>query len=222
MKTYFLVKKSLKDTFIINKFRTHPFSDKFSTNRNFPRNLTYKPQHNKTLNHDKYSRSSNKTFLQNTKNKTNNSNRNSHKLVRFPKLSTLTILPDDLSSREHCKDLHFPIGIKFTQQVARTREKAGDSVTLDDEWKLARLEIFKVVVARCCEPWVLRSRRGWDGGRAHGRAPPPLPKGTYISWLAAGVTRSYNTIASASSATRHASSSEYSSLSLFFALIRCL
>lgn len=85
MKTYFLVKKSLKDTFIINKFRTHPFSDKFSTNRNFPRNLTYKSQHNKTLNHDKYSRSSNKTFLQNTKNETNNSNRNSHKLVRFPK-----------------------------------------------------------------------------------------------------------------------------------------
>lgn len=78
--------------------------------------------------------------------------------------------------------------------------------------KIGVLENFQ---SRAAVRWtlVLRSRRGWGGGRAHGRA-PPLPKGTYISWLAVGITRSYNTIASASSATKHASSREYSSLFL--------
>lgn len=41
MKTH-RFKKFLKDTSIINKPRTHPSPDKFSTNRNFPQNLTYK------------------------------------------------------------------------------------------------------------------------------------------------------------------------------------
>lgn len=211
MKTH-RFKKFLKDTSIINKPRTHPSPDKFSTNRNFPQNVTYK------LNATKILDPSTTSFYENTK-KTKLTIRiaiRTWQACSISKTPTLTILPDNpCPSRTR-------ISIFLSRLRNRwrvwTREKAGHTVALDDEWKLARLEIFKVVVARCCEPWVLRSRRGWGGGRAHGRA-PPLPKGTYISWLAAGVTRSYNTIASASSATRHASSSEYSSLSLFFALI---
>lgn len=207
MKTH-RFKKFLKDTSIINKPRTHPSPDKFSTNRNFPQNLTYK------LNATKRP-----TNILDPSTTSSSSNRNSHLASLFDFQNTD---PDNSPWQSLSLENTARISIFLSRLRNRwrvwTREKAGDTVALDDEWKLARLEIFKVVVARCCEPWVLRSRRGWGGGRAHGRA-PPLPKGTYISWLAAGVTRSYNTIASASSATRHASSSEYSSLSLFFALI---
>lgn len=205
MKTY-RFKKFLKDTSIINKPRTHPSPDKFSTNRNFPQNLTYK-----------FNATKRPTNILDSSTTSSSSNRNSHKLVRFPKHRPWQFSLTIPVPRDTARISIFLSRLRNRWRVW-TREKAGDTVALDDEWKLARLEIFKVVVARCCEPWVLRSRRGWGGGRAHGRA-PPLPKGTYISWLAAGVTRSYNTIASASSATRHASSSEYSSLSLFFALI---
>lgn len=88
----------------------------------------------------------------------------------------------------------------------KSRRRASRSA-VNENWHVRNFQ------SRAAVRWtpVLRSRRGWGGGRAHGRA-PPLPNGTYISWLAAGVTRTYNTIASASSAARHASSREYSTL----------
>lgn len=81
MKTH-RFKKFLKDTSIINKPRTHPSPDKFSTNRNFPQNLTYK------LNATKRP-----TNILDPSTTSSSSNRNSQ--ASISKTPTLTILPDN-------------------------------------------------------------------------------------------------------------------------------
>lgn len=94
MKTH-RFKKFLKDTSIINKPRTHPSPDKFSTNRNFPQNLTYKL--NATKRPTNILDPSTTSFYENTK-KTELTIRiaiRTWQARSISKTPTLTILPDN-------------------------------------------------------------------------------------------------------------------------------